>query len=106
MYEYTALVLDAHDGDTCRVDIDLGFKIWTRKQSLRLARIDAPKLSDAGGQESAEFLRSLIVGKTVKIQTKKQDKYGRYIAEIFVEDVNVNDEIAAAGHAIYRDFSS
>ncbi|MCK4563662.1 MAG: helix-turn-helix transcriptional regulator, partial [Verrucomicrobia bacterium] len=41
LFHYTAFVQSVYDGDTCRVDIDLGLGIWIRNEKLRLVRINA-----------------------------------------------------------------
>ena len=33
LFHYTAFVQSVYDGDTCRVDIDLGLGIWLRNES-------------------------------------------------------------------------
>ena len=44
LFHYTARVQSVYDGDTCRVDIDLGLGIWIRNEKLRLVRINAPEM--------------------------------------------------------------
>ncbi len=44
LYLYKAKIISVYDGDTCRVDIDLGLKVWIKNEKLRLLRIDAPEL--------------------------------------------------------------
>lgn len=113
LYHYRAHVVSVYDGDTCTVNVDLGFHTWVHEEKLRLARINAPELVGAdkpAGLASRDFLRSLIDGKEVSIQTlkDKQEKYGRYLAEIFVQQgepwVNVNDLMVQNGHAVYKEY--
>jgi micrococcal nuclease len=113
LYHYTAEVQSVYDGDTCRVDIDLGLGIWLRNEKLRLVRINAPEMTGpdkALGVASRDFLRGLIDGQEVIIETVKDQrgKYGRYLAEIWIgqDEVwsNVNDALVAAGHAVYQDY--
>jgi len=113
LYHYRAKVVSVYDGDTCTVDIDLGLRTWIREEKLRLFRINAPELvgvEKPAGLAARDFLRSLIDGKEVYIQTlkDKQEKYGRYLAEIFVKQneqwVNVNDLMVQNGHAVYKDY--
>lgn len=44
-------------------------------------------------------------GSTVK---DRRGKYGRYLAEIWIEKnggwINVNDALVAAGHAVYQEY--
>jgi micrococcal nuclease len=113
LFHYTALVQSVYDGDTCRVDIDLGLGIWIRNEKLRLVRINAPEMTgpdQAQGTASRDFLRNLIGGKKVIIETvrDRRGKYGRYLAEIWIEKnggwINVNDALVAAGHAVYQEY--
>ncbi len=113
LYHYTAQVQSVYDGDTCRVDIDLGLGSWIRNEKLRLVRIDAPEMTGpdkARGKASRDFLREMIDGQDVIIETVKdrRGKYGRYLAEIWVEQSgvweNVNDALVAAGHAVFKEY--
>ena len=100
LYHYSAHVVSVYDGDTIRVDIDLGLRTWIHEEKIRLARINAPELrgaEKAKGIESRDFLRNLILDKDIVLQTQKdrQGKYGRYLGEIWLEMngdwVNIND---------------
>jgi micrococcal nuclease len=113
LYHYTAQVQSVYDGDTCRVDIDLGLGIWIRNEKLRLVRINAPEMTGpdkARGEASRDFLRGLIDGREIIIETVKDQrgKYGRYLAEIWIGHdgvwQNVNNALVAAGHAVYQDY--
>lgn len=89
MYEYRAIVTKIYDGDTITVDLDLGFGIWKKKQSLRLGRINAAELRGEErelGLKVRDTLREwLPLGSEVYVVTNKDKtgKYGRYIAEIY-----------------------
>ncbi len=113
LFHYTAVVQSVYDGDTCRVDIDLGLGIWIRNEKLRLVRINAPEMTGpdkALGIASRDFLRGLIDGREVIIETLKdrRGKYGRYLAEIWVGQegvwLNANDALVDAGHAVYQEY--
>ena len=113
LFHYTARVQSVYDGDTCRVDIDLGLGMWLRNEKLRLVRINAPEMTGpekAAGTASRDFLRELIDGKEIIIETVKdrRGKYGRYLADIWIQQgecwVNVNDELVAKGFAEYREY--
>lgn len=103
MYEYAAKILSVHDGDTCTALVDLGFRI-SQEMPLRLLGIDAPELSQKpAGQDARDHLRALIDGKQVTVRTEKDrtEKYGRYLATIFVggDTMSVNDKMIRDGHA-------
>jgi endonuclease YncB( thermonuclease family) len=114
LYNYKAKVVSVYDGDTCAVDIDLGLRTWIHSEKVRLFRINAPEVTGEQkpvGIAARDFLRSLIDGKEIHLQTikDKQEKYGRYLGEIFVQQgedwLNVNDEMVKNGHAVYQDYS-
>lgn len=113
LYHYRALVRSVYDGDTCTVDIDLGLKTWIRGEKLRLNRINAPELRGTErpqGLLSRDFLKEQIEGKEIYIQTIKdqQEKYGRYIAEIWLQSgddwININDLLVQQGFAQYQTY--
>lgn len=104
-YIYNALVVKVVDGDTIDVQVDLGFyvKFDTR---LRLARINTPELHSTveedrvKAQEAKQHMLLRLDGKQVVIESKRKDKYGRFLAEVFVDDVNINDELLTMGLAV------
>lgn len=114
LYHYKAKVVNVYDGDTCTVDIDLGLHTWIKGEKIRLTRINAPELrgtEKTKGLKSRDFLRSLILGKDVYIETikDKKEKYGRYLAEIWLVDeklklININDEMVKNGFAKYQKY--
>ena len=114
LYYYKSQIVSVYDGDTCTADIDLGMGIWNRGEKLRLARINAPELRGEErpeGLKSRDYLRGLIDGKEVFVQTikDKKGKYGRYLAEIWLKDesgqwINVNDTMVSEGYAEYREY--
>ena len=108
LYTYRAKIVSVYDGDTVRADIDLGLSIWARNEKMRLFGIDTPELrggtpeSKRKGYAARDFLRSKVLGKTVIIKTirDKKGKYGRYLAEIFIDGVNINELLIEKGHAV------
>jgi len=106
------------DGDTIDVLIDFGFKI-TKRERLRLARINAPETrgkEKVAGQKAKRELKSLIEGKKIAIETEKQGKFGRYLAEVYYEiiidtamvqnreEININDWLVEKDLAEYKDY--
>jgi len=113
LYHYRAQVVSVYDGDTCTVDIDLGLYTWVKSQKLRLNRINAPEMrgpEKEAGTRSRDFLRSLLQGKNIVVETIKDntEKYGRYLAEIWLQQeeqwLNVNDLLVTEGFAEYHDY--
>jgi micrococcal nuclease len=114
LFHYKAIITEAYDGDTVTADLDLGLGVWAHGEKLRLFGINAPEMRGAdkvAGTASRDFVRELILGKTVFIQTRKdkKGKYGRYLADIWLEEsegnwININQRIVEAGHAVYKDY--
>ena len=105
LYYYRAVVCYVYDGDTVRADIDLGFEFWARRKSLRLRGIDSPELrgeTRVAGLVARDYLRGLVHGKSVMIRSYKAGKYGRWIADIYLdgEEDSVNEMMIHAGHAV------
>jgi micrococcal nuclease len=109
LYTYKVANCRVVDGDTLEVTLDLGFSTF-RKEKLRLARVNAPELKTANGLASKAYLSDLLNDKVITIQTKKdaKDRYGRYIAEVWVIEtlspdaskiLNVNDKLLTSGMA-------
>ena len=108
MYTYKAAVIAVTDGDTIVVDIDLGFGVWLRKQSIRMANINAPELKGStieAANKSKEFLKSLILNKWVTIRTEKdsKEKYGRWLGTVLTEEdknlIDINHKMITDGYA-------
>lgn len=114
LYHYKAIVKSVYDGDTCTVDIDLGLHTWINGEKIRLNRINAPEVTGKErpkGLKSKEHLKSLLLNKEIFIETikDKKEKYGRYLAEIWIEQspdkyVNVNDLMVKDGFAVYKKY--
>lgn len=106
MYEYKATVCSVYDGDTLRVDIDCGFDVWLFNQPLRLVGLNAPEMGTPAGRAARDWLRGLLpVGTDVRVVTLKdaREKYGRYLALVYLGAICINEEIVDAGHAVEWD---
>ena len=88
-----------------RLDMDLGLRTWIRNEPVRLAGIDAPEIR---GEERRQGLsaRDWLVerippGTPILVQTYKdaRGKYGRWLVDIWHEDVLVNQEMVELGLA-------
>lgn len=106
LYTYRAHVVSVYDGDTVTVDIDLGFSVSLKQQSVRLARINAPEVrgsSAEAGIKSRDALRDKVLGKTVLLRTIRdsREKYGRWLGEIWIDNVCVNDWLLESGLAAH-----
>lgn len=66
---------------------------------IRLKDIDAPEICQAGGPEARDFLQDFVRDKTVRIDTQGPDTYGRTLAVLTVDEMNINQRMVAEGHA-------
>ncbi len=110
MYEYKVRgIKSIYDGDTVIFELDLGFGVY-KLEKLRLAHINAPELRGLehdAGIVSRDWLRKRIysafyAGEDIRIKTfkDKKGKYGRYIAEIFINNISVNSQMIDEGLAV------
>mgnify|MGYP001567954800 CR=1 FL=1 len=102
MYEYRASVIRVVDGDTVDLRVDLGFGMGLNDR-FRLAGIDAPERGKPGGSEATAWLTEKFSTRAeIIIKTRKdsREKYGRYLAEIFVlgDATSLNQQMIEVGH--------
>ena len=71
---------------------------------VRLIGIDAPELSDPGGEAAREYLIQLIRGKQVLLYAgpEEKDNYGRLLRYVYVEGMCINEEMIRNGYAVMR----
>lgn len=82
-YCYPAFVERIIDGDTLWVRVDCGFSCFTR-QKLRLRAVDCPELDTQEGKTAKKFVQKrLWVNALIVVKTYREDKYGRYLADVF-----------------------
>ena len=99
-------ILRIIDGDTIVVNIDLGFNIW-KKATLRLYGINAPEIKGTEkelGLKSKEYVSSLIpINSYVKLECLGKDKYGRWLANIYKDELFINQHLIYLKYAnIYK----
>jgi endonuclease YncB( thermonuclease family) len=102
-HSLTGTVERVIDGDTVVVTLTSHSPRSTAHapQSLRirLAEIDAPEKKQPGGHAATQALSDLVTGKVLVIHYTKRDRYGRILGTIYVDAMNVNRELVAAGYA-------
>lgn len=92
------------DGDTQDVDTYLGLGVHSFVR-LRLAEINAPEMhgnDTANAHKSKAALSNLTLNKTVWYDTHGKDRYGRWIADVYLnptDTVSVNIMMVRMGYA-------
>lgn len=89
------------DGDTVKV------QRGDDRVKVRLYGIDAPEKKQAFGKEAKVFSTGLAAGKSVTVEEKAKDRYGRTVGIVTFEDGrSLNLDILNAGYAWwYRDYA-
>lgn len=90
----TGRCVGVHDGDSITVLVAGNVQL-----KVRLEGIDAPELKQPFSQQSKEALSGLVFGKALTLQVTGKDRYGRTLAVVMVEGVNVNLEMVRRGLA-------
>ena len=91
--EFTAKVIAVLDGDTVMVKRANGLV------KIRLAEIDAPERAQTFGETSKRSLSDMVLNKQVKIVSQAIDQYGRMVAHLNVNGLDVNAEQIRRGMA-------
>jgi micrococcal nuclease len=92
-YEVKGFCDKVIDGDT----IDVG-----GVGRVRLVGIDAPERGQPGYEEATNYVKSKCLGKTVYLDidnARPKDKYGRTLAIVYVDGININQELLKLGYA-------
>lgn len=112
MYEYQAVVVSVHDGDTICCDVDLGFGVWRHGAQFRLAGVSARELSMPGGKEARDNLARLLppgIRVTVcsgKVEADPADlmSFTRYVVTVTLTDGrDLTECLKASGWAVAWD---
>ena len=97
-------IKNCYDGDTCTTESG---------ETIRLACIDADAPEIRGknadslkAKASREFINNLLSNKKMTIKRIDTDRYGRTVAEIFIEGTNIQKLMVKNGFAkIHRKYS-
>ncbi len=92
-YEASGLCYHVVDGDTIDVE-GVG--------RIRLVGVNTPERGQPGYQEAKDFLEQMCLGKIVYLDIddeKPRDKYGRILAVIYIDSLNLNAELLRRGYA-------
>ena len=110
MYEYRCEVVKIIDGDTIRVDVDLGFGIWSRNETVRLYGIDTPESRTRDLEEkkyglaAKQFLTNMLEDSGgIKLKSHGKGKFGRILGELWrttnYADKSINEYMVEKHHA-------
>jgi micrococcal nuclease len=83
------------EGDTFRL---------ANGDTVRLIGIDAPELSQPGGEVSREYLAHLLLGNPITLERgyEDRDNYNRLLRFVYIGDLCINEEMIRQGYAEAR----
>ena len=99
----TTIIKSCYDGDTCTT---------IEGEKIRLACIDTPELKGkkadpVAAKEARDFLNNVVSNKEVNIRRITKDRYERTVAELFINDLNIQEIIVKKGYGkIYQKYAS
>ena len=105
-------VIKFYDGDTIKIATRLPFnESPLYRLSVRLNGIDCPEIKgkDVSDEEKAaaiitkDYVSSLILHKYVKLENIQNEKYGRVLADVYINDLHLNGLLISQGYAVKYD---
>ena len=92
----TITIQSCYDGDTCTS---------TTGEKIRLACIDTPELKGKRAdpipaKAARDYLNSLVAGKEVLIKRITKDRYGRTVAELSKDGINIQEQLVETDLAL------
>lgn len=93
--EWQGVVTHVSDGDTVFVRPAAGGK----PVKIRIDGLDAPEICQAYGHASRQALHDRVMGQGVSVDGRRSDNYGRVLARIRWQQVDVGEWMVRQGHA-------
>jgi len=103
-------VIKVYDGDTITIASILPYKespIF--RFSVRLAGIDSPEIRGKSdhekkiAQDSKHALETLLLNRTIILKNIKNEKYGRILADVYLDNLHVNKWMLDNNYAVKYD---
>jgi endonuclease YncB( thermonuclease family) len=94
-----AKIVHVYDGDTVHAVFSLPNSSTIYKYKLRLAHIDTPELKSKNineikkAKEAKKVVEDMILDKIVYLELEGEDKYGRILANIYINNINLNQHL-------------
>ena len=103
-------VIKVYDGDTITIASKLPYdNSPVYRFSVRLLGIDSPEIKSKTSTEkqlaivAKDALSNLIMNKTIHLKNISTEKYGRVLANVYLDDLHVNQWMLDNNHAIPYD---
>jgi len=103
-------VIKVYDGDTITIAAKLPYpESPVYRVSVRLNGIDTPEIKGQTQREKElakqirDILQSKIMNKMVELKNTSNEKYGRLLADVYLDDICINDWMIEQGYAVKYD---
>ena len=99
-------VVKVYDGDTITIGFYMMGNEIPYRMPVRLLGIDTPEMRDKNVETKArakvaqQFLSSQVLGKIVQLRNLGKEKYGRLLADVYCDDVHINQLMIDTGNAV------
>ena len=103
------MVISVYDGDTFTIIAFPKNVIGCYKFHVRLAGIDTAEMKSKSdiekekAQISKKFLQEHIDNRIVRLENVKKEKYGRLLADVYLDSVHINKLMLEKGGAVEYD---
>jgi len=105
-------VIKVYDGDTITIASKMPFKTSPiYRFQVRFNGIDTPEMKGNGinedekiaAHQAQKFVSNLILNKYVTLKNVKNEKYGRILADVYIEDIHINEVLIKEKYAVHYD---
>ena len=107
MYQYKCTIVEVTDGDTVKVNIDVGFNTWINNVVIRLLGVDTPESRTRNATEkifgtaSKEYIKKMLPeGSKQVVTTTIDDKYGRVLGDFIIDSKSLCEIIIKEGYGV------
>jgi len=103
-------VIKVYDGDTITIASKLPFEDSPLyRLSVRLNGIDSPEIKGNTDDEKTaaiqarDALKKIVLNKTVTLKNVQSEKYGRILADVYLENLHINEWMLKKRYAVKYD---
>jgi micrococcal nuclease len=105
-------VIKVYDADTITIASKLPYDDSPMyRLSVRLNGIDTPEMKGKGisdeekesAKQARDFVSNLVLNKYVRLENIESEKYGRILADVFIENVHLNEILLKERYAVKYD---
>jgi endonuclease YncB( thermonuclease family) len=105
-------VIKVYDGDTITIASRLPYDSSPLyRLSVRLNGIDTPEIKGKGISEqekqqailARDFVSKLVLNKFVRLENIETEKYGRILADVYIDDIHLNELLIKERYAVKYD---